>query len=46
MKDTDGNMIPPSNKKFHIEFGTATRWKNGEIIEDAKLRLAGNANSA
>ncbi len=34
MKGADGNMIPPTNKKFHIEFCTVATWKNGEIVEE------------
>jgi len=30
----DGKMIPPTNKKFHIEFCTVATWKNGEIVEE------------
>jgi hypothetical protein len=34
MKGPDGKMIPPTNKKFHIEFCTVATWKNGEIVEE------------
>ena len=34
MKGADGKMIPPTNKKFHIEFCTVATWKNGEIVEE------------
>lgn len=34
MKGPDGKMIPPTNKKFQIEFCTVAHWKNGEIIEE------------
>ena len=34
MKGSDGKMIVPTNKKFHIEFCTVARWKNGEIVEE------------
>ena len=34
MKGPDGKMIPPTNKKFHIEFCTVATWKNGEITEE------------
>jgi predicted ester cyclase len=34
MKGADGKMIPPTNKKFKVEFCTVAHWKNGEIIEE------------
>ena len=34
MKGADGKMIPPTNKKFHIEFCTVATWKNGAIVEE------------
>lgn len=34
MKGSDGKIIPPTNKKFHIEFCTVAHWKNGEIVEE------------
>ena len=34
MKASDGKLIAPTNKKFHIEFCTVAHWKNGEIIEE------------
>jgi len=34
MKSADGTMIPPTNKKFHIEFCTVATWKNGAIVEE------------
>ena len=34
MKGSDGKMIAPTNKKFHIEFCTVAHWKNGEIVEE------------
>ena len=34
MKGLDGNLIAPTNKKFHIEFCTGAHCKNGEIIEE------------
>jgi hypothetical protein len=34
MKGLNGQMIQPTNKKFHIEFCTVARWKNGEILEE------------
>ena len=27
-------MIQPTNKKFHIEFCTIARWKDGKITEE------------
>jgi hypothetical protein len=32
--DEGVGWIAPTNKKFHIEFCTVARWKNGEIIEE------------
>jgi hypothetical protein len=35
MKGADGKVIPPTNKKFHIEFCTVARWsEKGEILEE------------
>lgn len=34
MAGSDGKMIPPTNKKFEIEFCTVARWANGEIVEE------------
>ena len=34
MKGSDGKLIAPTNKKFHIEFCMVAHWKNGEIIEE------------
>lgn len=34
MKSPDRKTIPPTNKKFHIEFCTVAHWKNGEIVEE------------
>ena len=34
MKGSDGKLIAPTNKKFHIEFCTITHGKNGEIIDE------------
>ncbi len=34
MKGPDGKMIPPTNKKFRLEFCTVAYWKNGEIVEE------------
>jgi hypothetical protein len=30
----DGKTIPPTNKKFRLEFCTVAHWKNKEIIEE------------
>ncbi len=34
MKMADGKEIPPTNKKFEVEFCTVAHWKDGEIIEE------------
>jgi hypothetical protein len=34
MKGADGKIIPPTNKKFKVEFCTVAHWKNGEILEE------------
>lgn len=34
MKGPDGKMIPPTNKRFEIEFCTVAHWQNGEIVEE------------
>ena len=34
MKDIDGKMIQPTNKKFHLEFCTVAHWKDGKILEE------------
>jgi predicted ester cyclase len=34
MKGPDGKTIPPTNKKFRLEFCTVAHWQNGEIIEE------------
>jgi predicted ester cyclase len=34
MIGTDGKEIPPTNKKFKVEFCTVAHWKDGEIIEE------------
>lgn len=34
MKGPDGKAIPPTNKKFEVEFATIARWVNGEIVEE------------
>ena len=38
MKGGDGKIVPPTNKKFHLEFCTVAHWnKNGEILEERLL---------
>ena len=34
MKTADSKTIPPTNKKFKVEFCTVAHWKNGEILEE------------
>jgi hypothetical protein len=34
MKGANGKMIPPTNKKFKVEFCTVAHWKNGEIVAE------------
>jgi hypothetical protein len=34
MKGPGGKMIPPTNKKFEIEFCTVAHWKDKEIVEE------------
>jgi SnoaL-like polyketide cyclase len=34
MKMADGKIIPPTSKKFHVEFCTVATWKNNEITEE------------
>ena len=34
MKGADGKEIPPTNKKFEVEFCTVATWKNGEITQE------------
>lgn len=34
MKDTDGKMIPPTDKTAKLEFCTVATWKDGEIVEE------------
>jgi len=35
MKTADGNVIPPTNKSFHVEFCTVAHWnEKGEITEE------------
>ena len=37
MKGSDGKLIAPTNKKFHIESCAVGHWKNGEIIEEKRF---------
>ena len=34
MKSSDGKMIPPTQKKFHVDFCTVAHWMNGKIVEE------------
>ena len=34
LQGPDGKMIPPTNKRFEVEFCTVAHWRNGEIIEE------------
>ena len=35
MKGPDGKVIPPTNKRFEVEFCTVAHWNdNGEILEE------------
>lgn len=34
MKTPDGKEIPPTNKKFKVDFCTVAHWKDGEIVEE------------
>ena len=34
MKGLNGQTIPPTNKKFHIEFCTVATWKDDKITEE------------
>ena len=34
MMGPDGKMIPPTNKKFKVDFCTVAHWKNGKIVEE------------
>jgi hypothetical protein len=34
MKGPDGELIAPTNKKFHIEFSTVAYWRYGGIVEE------------
>lgn len=30
----EGKSIPPTNKKFQVDFCTVAHWKNGKIVEE------------
>lgn len=34
MMGPDGKLIPPTNKKFKVEFCTVAHWKDGKIVEE------------
>jgi predicted ester cyclase len=34
MMGPGGKMIPPTNKKFKVDFCTVAHWKNGKIVEE------------
>jgi predicted ester cyclase len=34
MKGADGKMVPPTNKRFTLEFCTVAKWDNGKIVEE------------
>jgi SnoaL-like polyketide cyclase. len=34
MREPDGKDIPPTGKKFDIEFFTVARWEDGQIVEE------------
>ena len=34
MKGLNGQAIPPTNKKFHVEFCTVATWKDDKITEE------------
>ena len=31
---SEGKKIPPTNKKFQVDFCTVAHWKNGQIDEE------------
>jgi hypothetical protein len=35
MKLPDGNVVPPTGKKFDVEFNQTTKWKGDQLIEIA-----------
>jgi ketosteroid isomerase-like protein len=34
MKVADGTVVPPTNRKFKVEFCTVAHWKDGKIMEE------------
>jgi SnoaL-like polyketide cyclase len=34
MKGAEGKTIPPTNKKFQVEFCTVAHWTNRQIVEE------------
>jgi hypothetical protein len=34
MQGPKGEVIPPTNKSFEVEFCTVAHWVNGEIVEE------------
>jgi ketosteroid isomerase-like protein len=34
MKVADGTIVPPTNRKFKVEFCTVAHWKDGKIVEE------------
>jgi len=34
MKGPDGKEIPPTGKRFEVDFCTVARWDNGQIVEE------------
>jgi ketosteroid isomerase-like protein len=34
MTGPDGKVIPPTGRKFKVDFCTVAKWKNGEIVEE------------
>ena len=34
MKGLNGKTIPPTNKRFHLEFCTIATWNKGKIVEE------------
>lgn len=34
MKGPNGELIPPTNKSFEVDFCTVAHWRGGNIIEE------------
>jgi hypothetical protein len=34
MQGPNGQVIPPTNKSFEVDFCTVAHWVNGEIVEE------------